>query len=110
MSWKMMPILVCDGCGTMIDTDYYLTLEPTDQKIVQRDVSLPPERDFCCEACEAWWKAEYPESGTWGPAWEERDWWRHQTQNQAHVAVRSAHEEMPLTDNHSYFDKPEPIK
>jgi hypothetical protein len=110
MSWKMTPVLVCDGCGTKIDSDCYIIHEPTNQLVLQKDHSLPAERDFCCEACEVWWKAEYPESGPWGPAWEERDWWRHQTQSAMHSPVRTAHEDMPLSDNRSYFDDPEPIK
>jgi hypothetical protein len=109
MSWKMTPVLVCDGCGTVIDTDYYILLDPSDQEVVQKDLQVPAERDFCCEACEEWWKAEYPEDGVWGPAWAERDWWRHQAQNSEHVRVRSAHEDMPLVENRSYFDDPEPI-
>lgn len=110
MSWKNIPVLVCDGCGTVIDTDYYTILDPTHQAVVQRDLSLPAERDFCCEACEAWWKAEYPETGAWGPAWEERGWWREQPQNRDHIGVRTDHKEMPLSENRSYFDKPEPIE
>lgn len=107
MSWKMTPVLVCDGCGTAIDIDLYLSIDPDGQEVLQKDSEVPTERDFCCDACEAWWKAEYPESGPWGPAWEERAWWR---QKREHVPVRTVHEEEPLSDNHSYFDDPEPIK
>jgi hypothetical protein len=110
MSWKMIPVLVCDGCGTVIDTDYYTMLDPADQPVLQRDKSVPAERDFCCEACEQWWRAEYPENGPWGPAWEERAWWRQHVLNADRVPVRTAHEEMPLAENRSYFDKPEPLK
>ncbi len=107
MSRKMIPVLVCDGCGTVIDVDLYLSIDPAGQEVLQKNPEVPAKRDFCCDGCEAWWKAEYPESGPWGPAWEERDWWR---QNRAHVPIRSAHEEEPLSDNRSYFDDPEPIK
>lgn len=110
MSWKIVPTLICDGCGTVIDTDYFLAIEPTVQAVLQRDTTTPAERDFCCEACEAWWKAEYPQSGPWGPAWEEREWWRHHVLPGQHVPVRTAHEEMPLAENRSYFDDPEQIK
>ena len=106
MSWRMTPVLICDGCGTVIDIDNYFSLDPAGQTVLQKNPEIPAERDFCCEACEAWWKAEYPETGTWGPAWEEREWWR---QNHPHISVRSIHEESPLSDNHSYFDNPEPI-
>lgn len=107
MSWRMTPVLVCDGCGTEIDVDHYLSIHPAGQAVLQKNPQIPAERNFCCEACEAWWKAEYPESGQWGPAWEEREWWR---QNHPHISIRSAHEEMPLSENHSYFDHPESVK
>ena len=106
MSWKLTPILTCDGCGTTIDIDTYVTLRPTEQTILQKDPDMPASRHFCCEACEVWWKAEYPESGPWGAAWNERHWWWEQTG--PHVNVRSEHAEEPLAHNHSYFDKPEP--
>lgn len=110
MSIRMTPVLVCDGCGTVIDMDTYIKRTPTDQSILQQHPEQSTERDFCCDACEAWWQSEYPETGAWGPAWEERDWWHHQLQDHAFTRVRTAHEEMPLFENHSYFDDPEPLK
>ena len=107
MSWKLTPILVCDGCGTEIDVDHYLSIHPAGQVVLQKNPEIPTERNFCCEACQSWWMAEYPKSGQWGPAWEEREWWR---QNHPHISIRSAHEEMPLSENHSYFDHPESVK
>ncbi len=107
MSWRMTPILVCDGCGTEIDIDHYLSIHPAGQVVLQKNPEIPAERDFCCEACQTWWEAEYPKSGQWGPPWEEREWWR---QNHPHISIRSAHEDMPLAENHSYFDNPESVK
>ncbi|MBZ0276952.1 MAG: hypothetical protein K8I60_12450 [Anaerolineae bacterium] len=110
MSIKNVPTLVCDGCGAVIDMDFYIRIRPTGQKVIQSDPTLSPERDFCCDACESWWHAQFPASGPWGPAWVERDWWCDQVGPCAERAhVRTAHAEMPLSENRSYYDDPEPL-
>ena len=109
MSWKNVPTLVCDGCGQVIDMDFYIRLDPSGQRVVQKDHSHSPERDFCCEACKEWWRAEYPPDGAWGPAWDEREWWRHQMQTTDHVPVRTTHDDLPLVDTHAHFDDPQPL-
>jgi hypothetical protein len=109
MSIKIQKVLVCDGCGTTIDMDFYIRIQPAGQRVLQLDASLPVERDFCCEACEVWWQAQYPASGPWGPAWEEREWWAEQAgpeYRQRHL--RTTHSAMPLVDTHAHFEDPEP--
>jgi hypothetical protein len=110
MSIKNVPTLVCDGCGAVIDMDFYIRVHPGDQEILQRDPSRSPERDFCCEACKEWWYAEFPTDGPWGPAWEERAWWWQQRQNGEHTSIRTAHTEMPLVDTHANFVHPETVR
>ena len=106
MSWRMTPVLICDGCGTRIDVEQYFTLTNSGQTVLNETPAASTERHFCCEACATWWKSEYPASGTWGPAWDERGWWRRQN---PHIPIRSEHEDQPLAHNHSYYDAPEPI-
>lgn len=110
MSRTLMPVLVCDGCGAPITSDFYIRIRPENQKVLQRDITLSEERDFCSEACYTWWKAEYPAEKLWGPAWEDRHWWREQIKPEQHTPVRTAHEEMPIIDAHAHFEDPEPLK
>lgn len=111
MSTRLVPVLVCDGCGAEIDMDFYIRVNPgSDRRILQKDTSEATERDFCCEACREWWKAQYPESGPWGPAWDERDWWRQSMLTCDHVPVRTTRDSLPLVDTHSHFENPEPIR
>lgn len=107
MSKTTLPVVRCDGCGTIIDTDGYLHIEPDREIVVTK--SLGAERDFCCEACESWWKAQYPLHGPWGPAWEEREWWHHQLVASDYIPVRTTHDEMPLLDTRVHFEDPEPV-
>ncbi len=110
MSIRRVPVLVCDGCGTVIENRFYLTARPTGQKIVQHDPCLTPERNFCCEACQAWWNAQFPADGPWGPAWDERDWWcEHVGPCAERSRVRTVYEEAPLVDNKVHFEDPEPL-
>jgi hypothetical protein len=108
MSLKTVQVLVCDGCGAEIDMDYYIRIRPEGQPVLQRDLTASPERNFCCEACEQWWHAQFPETGYWGPGWEERAWWHEQVG--PHHAVRTAHAEMPMVDVHAHFTDPEPTE
>ncbi len=111
MSTYHVPVLVCDGCGTQIDMDFYIRIQPTDQKVIQRNPEESPERDFCCEACQSWWQAEFPADGPWGPAWYERDWWFERVQaGKERAHIRTAHDQMPIVDTHAHFDDPETIK
>ncbi|MBZ0280368.1 MAG: hypothetical protein K8L97_06480 [Anaerolineae bacterium] len=111
MSIKLVETVVCDGCGTPIDFDYHLHITPFNQKVVQKEVKQSPRRDFCSEACQSWWLAEYPNTGAWGPAWDEREWWCEQVGECAdHIPVRTTHDEMPIVDVHAHFDDPEPLK
>jgi hypothetical protein len=110
MSIRNVPVVVCDGCGATIEMSFYIRIQPARQPVVQKDPTRSPERDFCCEACEAWWKAQFPASGPWGPAWDEREWWCQEVGPCAdHVRVRTARDVMPLVDVQSHFDKPEEI-
>ncbi|MBL8116093.1 MAG: hypothetical protein J0L63_02560 [Anaerolineae bacterium] len=109
MSTRLQPVRICDGCGAEIDTDYYLHIHPTGQRILQRASTTNSERDFCCEACQAWWMAEYPISGLWGPAWDDREWWHHQMLTCDHISVKTAHNELPLVNANTHFDDPEPL-
>jgi hypothetical protein len=109
MSLQKTVIRVCDGCGTTIDIDRPISLRPEGRTVLQRDKTLPATRDFCCESCAEWWKAEYPEHEPWGPAWSEREWWARHTLSRKHVLIHTTHSEMPLVDPRSHFDDPEPI-
>ena len=110
MSIQRVPVRVCDGCGTVIETDYYIRIRPVTQKVVQQDRSKSPVRDFCCEACERWWRAQFPATGPWGPAWDEREWWCDQVGPCAEsLHIRTAHEESPLVDTKVHFDTPERV-
>jgi hypothetical protein len=75
MSIHLVPLLICDGCGTIIEKKNYVKVRPGAQKVIQKDKRHSYERDFCCEACMTWWQAQFPATGPWGPAWDERDWW-----------------------------------
>jgi hypothetical protein len=108
MSIKLIPVIVCDGCGTVIETDYHIQIHPQNQEVVQRDPARSSQRDFCCEACEEWWYAQYGGDGPWGPAWDEREWWCAifgPCAEKAHV--RTTHDESPLVDVRVHFDSPE---
>lgn len=108
MSVRNVPTLICDGCGSVIDMDFYLRIRPAHQTVVQKDLSLSTERHFCCEACQSWWFAQFPEDGPWGPAWDERDWWCKEVGDCGERArVRTAHDVMPLVDVHAHYDDPE---
>lgn len=110
MSIRTMPILICDGCGTVISMDFYITRQPIDQKIVSQDEASAPERHFCCTACEGWWNAQFPPEGVWGPAWDERHWWCENVGPCSERArVRTAHEAHPLVDMDFHEKDPEPI-
>ncbi|MDL1885915.1 hypothetical protein FBR01_20030 [Anaerolineae bacterium CFX8] len=110
MSVRNVPMLICDGCGSVIDMDFYIRIRPTRQTVVQKDPCTSPERDFCCEACAAWWHAQFPESGPWGPAWDEREWWCEQVGDCGERArVRTTHDEMPLVDVRAHFEDPESL-
>ena len=111
MSIRSVPVLVCDGCGTVIGMDFYITLNPTPaQPIVQRDRTREPDRHFCCAACEAWWHAQFPPTGPWGPAWDERNWWcDHVGPCAERARVRTAHAEAPLMDLEFHDSNPERI-
>ncbi len=78
MSIHLAPVLVCDGCGTVIEKQNYVKIKPAGQKVIQKDKRHSYERDFCCEACMTWWRTQFSGS-LWGPAWDERAWWREQT-------------------------------
>ncbi|GEM_PF-4704099 len=111
MSVRNVSMLVCDGCGTVIDMDFYITLRPSGQQVIQQDPSRPVERHFCSKACESWWRGQYPADGPWGPAWDERDWWCENVGPCGERArVRTAHEEMPLLDLENHMEDPEPLK
>jgi hypothetical protein len=110
MSWKLVPTRICDGCGAEIDTTYFISMKPEGRKVLRRDTTLPAKRDFCCEACAEWWRARYPENEPWGPSWDEREWWHEQVLTREHIFVRSAHKNMPIAENHTYFEDPEPIR
>ncbi|NWF68057.1 MAG: hypothetical protein HXY40_03135 [Chloroflexi bacterium] len=104
MSTRYVPYIVCDGCGTVIEADYHIRISPQQQPIVQRDPNAAPQRDFCCEACAAWWHAQFPANGPWGPAWDERAWWcDHVGPCAASVHIRTTHEEAPLVDTKVHF-------
>jgi hypothetical protein len=110
MSTRYVPTTICDGCGTVIETDYHLKIKPHGQKVLQPTAISSAWRDFCCEACEEWWHAQFPAEGPWGPAWDERDWWCENVGPCAERAhVRTAHEEMPLIDTKVHFKDPEQI-
>ncbi len=109
MSIKLIPTRICDGCGSEIEMDYYLRRYPEGQTVLQRDKDASPERDFCCEACRDWWLAQYATDDPWGPAWDEREWWRHTMATCDHIAVRTTHDAMPLIDQNVHFEDPEPI-
>ncbi|NPV68067.1 MAG: hypothetical protein HPY64_13060 [Anaerolineae bacterium] len=110
MSKRLVPILVCDGCGTEITVDFYITRQPGNQKVIQRDRHALPERHFCCAACEGWWDAQFPPQGPWGPAWDERDWWcEHVGPCAERARVRTVHKEEPLVDLEFHDRDPEPI-
>jgi hypothetical protein len=82
MSIHLAPTLICDGCGTIIEKQNYVKIRPTaGQKVIQKDKRHSYDRDFCCEACMSWWRVQFPANGPWGPAWDERDWWREQTRH-----------------------------
>lgn len=110
MSVRNVPMLICDGCGTVIDMDFYLRIQPSHQPVFQQDPCLPVERHFCCEACQSWWNAQFPDTGPWGPAWDERDWWCETVGDCGERArVRTTHDVMPLVDTGAHFDDPEPL-
>ncbi len=111
MSVRNVQVLICDGCGTEISTDFYITLRPGPrQKVIQRDPKRSPERHFDCEACASWWRAQFPPEGPWGPAWDERDWWCARVGPCGERArVRTVHEENPLVDLEFHEKDPEPI-
>ncbi|MBL8162032.1 MAG: hypothetical protein JNJ61_08605 [Anaerolineae bacterium] len=111
MSTVLVKTLVCDGCGAVIDMDFYIRLQYAGQRLLQQNPNIPLERDFCCEACKEWWLAQYSHADIWGPPWEEREWWRDQVeQMHEHVPVRTTHDVMPLVDTHAHFEDPEPLK
>ncbi len=110
MSIRHVPVLICDGCGTAIHNNFYITRRPSGQKVIQQDPSRAPERHFECEACEAWWWAQFPASGPWGPAWDERDWWCDAVGPCGERArVRTVYAEKPLIDLEFHDADPEPI-
>jgi hypothetical protein len=110
MSIRKTPVLICDGCGTTIGMDFYITRRPARQKVVKQDRHSSSERHFCCSACEAWWNAQFPQEGPWGPAWDEREWWCDNVGPCGERArVRTAHEESPLMDMEFHVTDPEPI-
>lgn len=110
MSIRDVPVIVCDGCGAAIDTDFYITRRPAGQQIVQQNPERDPARHFCCAACEAWWGAQFPREGLWGPAWDERAWWCDNVGPCGERArVRTAHEEAPLMDMAFHDHDPEPL-
>jgi hypothetical protein len=114
MSIRTVSVLVCDGCGTVIDMDFYIRACPGDQKDAQKVVKRrridSSERHFCCEACEAWWRGQFPVSGPWGPAWDEREWWCEKVGPCSEsIRVRSTHEKMPLLDLEGHLEDPEPL-
>lgn len=110
MSIRNIPVLVCDGCGTAIGMDFYITRRPTTQKVIHQNPDRSPERHFCCAACEAWWNAQFPLEGPWGPAWDEREWWCANVGECGERArVRTAHTESPLMDMTFHDNDPERI-
>ncbi len=110
MSIRSAPVLICDGCGTVIEKDFFIKISPQHQEIVQQDPSLSTDRDFCCEACLEWWQAQFPADGPWGPAWDEHDWWcTHVGPCAERARVRTAHEELPLLDTKVHFESPEHV-
>ncbi len=110
MSIRNVPLLICDGCGTAIHSEFYLTLKPSGQRVIQQQPRRSPERHFDSEACAAWWWAQFPASGPWGPAWDERDWWcKHVGPCGERARVRTAHQENPLVDLEFHDADPEPI-
>ncbi|GAB4572275.1 MAG: hypothetical protein Kow0077_11250 [Anaerolineae bacterium] len=111
MSERTVSVLVCDGCGTVIDIDFYITRRPgSNQKVIQRNKKASPERHFCCAACEGWWNAQFPPEGPWGPAWDERDWWCDRVGPCAERArVRTAKVVDPLVDMEFHDRDPEPL-
>lgn len=109
MSIRCVPVLVCDGCGAVIDMKFFRKINPTAQKVIQHDRHASPERHFCCDGCEAWWHAQFPADGPWGPAWDERDWWCEKVGPCAERShVRTAHAEAPLVDTRLHYEDPEP--
>lgn len=110
MSKRNIPVLVCDGCGTVIEIDFYIPRSPENRRVVQRDPTASPERHFCCNACEGWWNAQFPADGPWGPAWDERDWWCDNVGPCAERArVRTAKVVDPLVDMEFHDRDPEPL-
>ncbi len=111
MSKRSIPVLMCDGCGTQIKIDFFITRQPEGQKVVQRDRKLPPDRHFCCAACEGWWDAQFPPEGPWGPAWDEREWWcEHVGPCAERAHVRTVRADDPLTDMEFHDHDPESLK
>ncbi len=110
MSLRMVPQRVCDGCGTAIDIDFYITLTPHNQQVIQQDRQRDPARHFCGSACEAWWHAQFPAVGPWGPAWDERDWWCERVGPCAERSrVRTAPTDAPLMDMEFHDADPEKL-
>ena len=108
MSTRKVPTLICDGCGTVIDMDFYITRRPARQKVLQQERTVSPARHFCCQTCESWWHAQYPVSGPWGPAWDDRDWWcEHAGPCGERAQVRTAHAANPLVDMEFHDEDPE---
>lgn len=90
MSIRQVPTIICDGCGTVIDADFHVKIDVGQQKVKQPHAKSPTRRDFCCEACKAWWFAEFPAEGPWGPAWDDREWWwEHVAPKKHHTHLRS---------------------
>src|SRR5574341_2070847 len=101
MSTRLIRQLICDGCGTLIEVDSYIRVRPSGQAVIQKDKRHSYERDFCCEACQSWWFAQFPADGPWGPAWDERDRWsQHSGTYGQRAHVRTTHDDMPLVDTH----------
>ncbi len=110
MSIRTVPVLICDGCGSQIDMTFYSTRQPQGQKVVLHRHDDAPDRHFCCAACEAWWHAQFPAEGPWGPAWDEREWWcAHVGPCGERAQVRTAHADTPLVDMEFHDHDPEPI-
>lgn len=110
MSIRYVPTLICDGCGTVVESGACRKQLPAGQIVVQKSKARSVERHFCSEACEAWWQAQFPASGPWGPAWDEREWWcEHVGPCAERAHVRTAHDAMPLVDVHAHFEDPEPL-
>lgn len=110
MSKRNIPVLVCDGCGTVIAIDFYITRHPATQEVLQPDPDTSPERHFCCNACEGWWNAQFPPEGVWGPAWDEREWWcEHVGPCAERARVRTVKAVDPLVDMEFHDRDPEAL-